>query len=152
MPERSVHLDDTSKESAPRLEFNGDAYKPMVLVFLNRTMRYGVSSFAGIWCIQDEVGGLIGGLRNDAKAAGIPDTPEAGLEFLISRIKNNLHVALCFSPVGDIFRIRKSRIREVVCVHGVNVCRIMSMCVLRAPFGRPLGRYPYLTRNAFLSD
>lgn len=56
---------------------------------------------------QDEKEALIGALRNEAKAAGIPDTPEAGLEFLISRIKNNLHIALCFSPVGDIFRIRK---------------------------------------------
>lgn len=55
---------------------------------------------------QDEREGLVGALRNEAKAAGVPDTPEAGLEFLISRIKSNLHVALCFSPVGDIFRIR----------------------------------------------
>lgn len=57
---------------------------------------------------QDEVLGLIGGVRNEAKAAGIPDTPEAGLEFLISRIRSNLHVNLCFSPVGDIFRIREN--------------------------------------------
>lgn len=56
---------------------------------------------------QDEREGLVGALRNEAKAAGVPDTPEAGLEFLISRIKSNLHVALCFSPVGDIFRIRE---------------------------------------------
>lgn len=55
---------------------------------------------------QDEREALVGALRNEAKAAGVPDTPEAGLEFLISRIKSNLHVALCFSPVGDIFRIR----------------------------------------------
>ena len=57
---------------------------------------------------QDEREGLVGAIRNDAKAAGIPDTPEAGLEFLISRIKSNLHIVLCFSPVGDIFRIREN--------------------------------------------
>lgn len=57
---------------------------------------------------QDEREGLVGALRNDAKAAGVPDTPEAGLEFLISRIKSNLHIVLCFSPVGDIFRIREN--------------------------------------------
>lgn len=84
-------------------------------------MRYGASSFVNTWCFQDEIGGLIGGLRNDAKTAGIPDTPEAGLEFLISRIKSNLHVALCFSPVGDIFRIRKR-----VCVDEIEVCHDTS--------------------------
>lgn len=63
---------------------------------------------------QDEREGLVGALRNEAKAAGVPDTPEAGLEFLISRIKSNLHVALCFSPVGDIFRIRESCLNDIV--------------------------------------
>lgn len=63
--------------------------------------------------LQDEREGLVGALRNEAKAAGVPDTPEAGLEFLISKIKSNLHIALCFSPVGDIFRIRESLCQDV---------------------------------------
>ena len=55
----------------------------------------------------DEVYGL---LRNEAKAAGIAiDSPDAMLEYFISRIRSNLHVVLCFSPVGSVFRVRARR-------------------------------------------
>ena len=29
-----------------------------------------------------------------------PPTPENVLEFFLSRVRQNLHIALCFSPVG----------------------------------------------------
>eukprot|EP00611_Tribonema_gayanum_P021674 TRINITY_DN4214_c0_g1_i1.p1 TRINITY_DN4214_c0_g1~~TRINITY_DN4214_c0_g1_i1.p1 ORF type:complete len:1693 (-),score=702.71 TRINITY_DN4214_c0_g1_i1:70-5124(-) len=58
---------------------------------------------------KDEVDQLLGGLRNEAKACGVPDTPESMMDFLVQRVKANLHVVLCFSPVGDVFRIRARR-------------------------------------------
>jgi dynein heavy chain len=58
--------------------------------------------------------GLLGGVRNEAKAQGIPDTPETLLAFLITRIRSNLHVVLAFSPVGQTFRVRARRFPAII--------------------------------------
>jgi len=58
---------------------------------------------------KDEMGDLFSGLRNEAKAAGIPDTPKDMLRFFLKRVVQNLHVVLAFSPVGDAFRVRARR-------------------------------------------
>merc|ERR1719162_1437690 len=58
---------------------------------------------------KDEMGDLFSGLRNEAKAAGIPDTPKDMLRFFLKRVVQNLHVVLAFSPVGDTFRVRARR-------------------------------------------
>ena len=36
----------------------------------------------------------------------VPPTPENVMQFFTDRVKNNLHVILCFSPVGEKFRNR----------------------------------------------
>ena len=36
----------------------------------------------------------------------IPPTPENVMQYFIDRVKNHLHVILCFSPVGEKFRNR----------------------------------------------
>ncbi|XP_077326811.1 dynein axonemal heavy chain 2 [Lithobates pipiens] len=48
-------------------------------------------------------------LQEKAKAEGVPDNPESLFNFLIERVRNNLHIVLCMSPVGDPFR---NRIRQ----------------------------------------
>ncbi|XP_069805044.1 dynein axonemal heavy chain 2 isoform X1 [Dendropsophus ebraccatus] len=48
-------------------------------------------------------------LQEKAKAENIPDNPESLFNFLIERVRNNLHIVLCMSPVGDPFR---NRIRQ----------------------------------------
>jgi dynein heavy chain len=58
---------------------------------------------------QEEMDALFGGLRNEAKANNIPDTPVDMLNFFLLRVRTNLHIVLCFSPVGDLFRIRARR-------------------------------------------
>ncbi|XP_043393066.1 dynein axonemal heavy chain 2 isoform X2 [Chelonia mydas] len=39
-----------------------------------------------------------------ARAEGIPETADSLFGYLIERVRNNLHVVLCLSPIGDPFR------------------------------------------------
>ena len=57
----------------------------------------------------EDMEGIFGGLRGEAKAAAVPDTPESMTNFFIARVRSNLHAVLCFSPVGDLFRVRARR-------------------------------------------
>jgi dynein heavy chain len=55
---------------------------------------------------EDEYEGVISAMRNEVKQAGILDSRENCWEFFIEKVRKNLHLALCFSPVGDLFRVR----------------------------------------------
>jgi len=55
---------------------------------------------------KDELDGLLGKIRGEAKAQGYQDTPDQLFEFFLDKGRKNLHIGLCFSPVGDAFRIR----------------------------------------------
>lgn len=55
---------------------------------------------------QDELDGLIGKIRSEAKGAGVNDVPDEMFEYFKDKVRKNLHLCLCFSPVGDQFRIR----------------------------------------------
>ena len=58
---------------------------------------------------KDEMENIYSGVRSEAKAAGVMDAPDALTDFFIQRILQNLHVVLCFSPVGQTFRVRARR-------------------------------------------
>jgi len=59
---------------------------------------------------RDELDAIYGSLRNEAKAAGVmADVQDEMLKFFISRVRSNLHLILCFSPVGATFRVRARR-------------------------------------------
>ncbi|XP_060586003.1 dynein axonemal heavy chain 6-like [Ruditapes philippinarum] len=55
----------------------------------------------------DEYEQLIIGCRGAAKELGIPEgNRDAIYDFCINRVRNNLHIVLCMSPVGNAFRTR----------------------------------------------
>lgn len=58
---------------------------------------------------KEDIDSLLGGLRGEAKANGVADTTDTLFEFLLQRIRQNFRIVLCFSPVGDIFRVRARR-------------------------------------------
>ena len=43
-------------------------------------------------------------LADSVKADGIQDTADSVFSYFIERVRNNLHIVLCMSPVGDPFR------------------------------------------------
>ena len=54
----------------------------------------------------DELDGILGKIRGEAKSMGCLDAPEHLMTFFINKVRKNLHLGLCFSPVGDTFRFR----------------------------------------------
>lgn len=56
----------------------------------------------------DEKAEILERMQTAARESGkkIDPTPLALYNFFIERVKNNLHVALCMSPIGDAFRVR----------------------------------------------
>ena len=72
---------------------------------------------------------VVGSLGPEAKKAGIPETSQEVFKFFIERVRNNLHVILCASPIGDAFR---NRIRQYP---GFVNCTTIDwwMCLSRRP-------------------
>jgi len=58
---------------------------------------------------KDEKDGIINGLTSKARGAGYSAEPAAVWAYFISKIRENLHCCLCFSPVGDNLRNRARR-------------------------------------------
>ncbi|XP_076154706.1 dynein axonemal heavy chain 17-like isoform X2 [Alosa pseudoharengus] len=63
---------------------------------------------------DDEVEKIIGAMRNEVKNVGIPDTRENCWKFFIDRVRKQLKVILCFSPVGSTLRVRARKFPSVV--------------------------------------
>ena len=55
---------------------------------------------------DEDMDGILAAVRTEAKAKGVSDSRESLTEFFISQVRANLHVVLCFSPVGEVFRVR----------------------------------------------
>ncbi|KAJ1618499.1 dynein heavy chain and region D6 of dynein motor-domain-containing protein [Pavlovales sp. CCMP2436] len=54
----------------------------------------------------EEKDSIVNAVRNEVKAAGLLDSRQNCWDFFIDKVRANLHFVLCFSPVGDAFRVR----------------------------------------------
>jgi dynein heavy chain, axonemal len=81
------------------------------LVYLNEMLSSG--KIPGLFA-TDEIDTIYNSVRNEGKSEGIPDAKDPMFDFFISKIKKNLHVSLCFSPVGEAFRRRASRFPSLI--------------------------------------
>ncbi|KAM3592376.1 uncharacterized protein V6R79_017533 [Siganus canaliculatus] len=63
---------------------------------------------------DDEVEAIIGSVRPEVRSSGLMDTRENCWKFFIDRVRRQLKVALCFSPVGNKLRVRSRKFPAVV--------------------------------------
>ncbi|XP_015211854.2 dynein axonemal heavy chain 17 [Lepisosteus oculatus] len=63
---------------------------------------------------DDEMENIIGSMRNEVKGIGLQDTRENCWKFFIDRVRKQLKVILCFSPVGSTLRVRARKFPAVV--------------------------------------
>eukprot|EP00435_Cladocopium_sp_Y103_P017749 s2691_g4.t1 len=90
---------------------DGQITNEKFLVFINDLLASG--DIADLYA-SDEKDAIRNGVRSGCKGAGIQDTPENLWSFFISRIRKNLHMSLCFSPVGDAMRNRARKFPALV--------------------------------------
>lgn len=70
--------------------------------------------------LDDDVDNIITMVRNEVKGAGIPDTRENCWKFFIDRVRKQLKVVLCFSPVGSVLRVRARKFPAIVNCTSIN--------------------------------
>jgi dynein heavy chain len=63
---------------------------------------------------KEDFEALVNNLRNEAKGNGIIDTQENIFNYFYDKMKKNLKVILCFSPVGEIMRVRARKFPGII--------------------------------------
>ncbi|CAF2140297.1 unnamed protein product [Rotaria magnacalcarata] len=76
------------------------------LVLINDMLASG--EIPGLFA-DDAIDEIIGSMRNEVKAQGIDDTRENIWKYFIEKVRRNLKVVLCFSPVGTTLRVRSRK-------------------------------------------
>nr|CAD7197237.1 unnamed protein product [Timema douglasi] len=69
---------------------------------------------------DDTVENILAGVRNEVKGAGQPDTRENCWKFFIDRVRRQLKVVLCFSPVGSTLRVRARKFPAIITSTAIN--------------------------------
>ena len=77
-------------------------FKEAALIFLNDILSLGYPP--GLFAEEDK-DTIRNGVRNDAKTAGVFDSPDTLWEFFVNRVRALLHLCICMSPVGDKMRM-----------------------------------------------
>ena len=81
------------------------------LVYINDLLSSG--EIPDLYAAEDK-DGIINNIRPAVKGAGILDNKDNCWNYFIARVKKNLHMSICFSPVGESFRSRARKFPAIV--------------------------------------
>lgn len=83
------------------------------------------------------------------KGAGLPDTREICWKFFIDRVRKQLKVVLCFSPVGSTLRVRSRKFPALINCTSINWFHEWPQEALVSVAMRFLGELPVLPVSIF---
>ncbi|KAK7807584.1 hypothetical protein U0070_013890 [Myodes glareolus] len=69
---------------------------------------------------DDDLENIISSMRPQVKSLGMTDTRETCWKFFIEKVRRQLKVILCFSPVGSVLRVRARKFPAVVNCTAIN--------------------------------
>jgi dynein heavy chain len=101
----------TKDEGILFLFTEGQITNERFLVYINDLLSSG--EIADLFQAED-VDGIVNAVRPAVKSEGMLDSKDNCWKFFIDRIKKNLHMSLCFSPVGDAFRNRAKKFPAII--------------------------------------
>ena len=81
------------------------------LVYINDLLSSG--EIPDLYATEDK-DGIINNIRPAVKGAGILDNKDNCWNYFIARVRKNLHMSICFSPVGESFRSRARKFPAIV--------------------------------------
>ncbi|XP_008847899.1 dynein heavy chain 17, axonemal [Nannospalax galili] len=81
------------------------------LVLINDLLASG--EIPGLFA-EDDLENIISSMRPQVKSLGMTDTREACWKFFIEKVRRQLKVILCFSPVGSVLRVRARKFPAMV--------------------------------------
>ena len=81
------------------------------LVSINDLLSSG--EIADLFAPED-VDTIVNGVRSAVKGEGLIDNKDNCWKFFMDRVRKNLHMSLCFSPVGDDFRNRAKKFPALI--------------------------------------
>ena len=81
------------------------------LVYINDLLSSG--EISDLFPAED-VEQIVNNVRSAVKSEGMVDNKDNCWKFFIDRVKKNLHMTLCFSPVGDAFRNRARKFPALI--------------------------------------
>ncbi|XP_066487525.1 dynein axonemal heavy chain 11 [Tiliqua scincoides] len=63
---------------------------------------------------DEDMDGIIAGIKNEIRGLGFSDTRENCWQFFLNRVRLQLKIILCFSPVGSTLRVRARKFPAIV--------------------------------------
>uniref|UniRef100_A0A8C9JNR1 Dynein axonemal heavy chain 17 n=1 Tax=Panthera tigris altaica TaxID=74533 RepID=A0A8C9JNR1_PANTA len=87
------------------------------LVLINDLLASG--EIPGLFT-DDELENIISSMRPQVKSVGMNDTRETCWKFFIDKVRRQLKVILCFSPVGSVLRVRARKFPAIVNCTAIN--------------------------------